>query len=138
MIKEPTHILDTSSSCIDLMFTSLPNLIIDSGVHSSVHRNCHHQIVYAKFKSEITYPPHYLRYVWHYEDANIELVRGAIYKINWTKAFSNTRVHEKLNIFNSTILNILSNFFPHEILTCDDKGPPWLNKKIKKNNSRKK
>ena len=37
VIKEPTHILDTSFSCIDLIFTSQPNLIIESGVHSSLH-----------------------------------------------------------------------------------------------------
>ena len=42
VIKEPIHILDTSSSCIDLIFTSQPNLIIESGVHSSLHSNCHH------------------------------------------------------------------------------------------------
>ena len=45
VIKEPTHILNTSSSCIDLIFTPLPNLIIDSAIHSSLHPNCHHQIV---------------------------------------------------------------------------------------------
>ena len=39
--------------------------------------------------------------------------------------------NEKLNIFNITILNILSNFIPYEILICDDKNPPWFNKKIK-------
>ena len=131
VIKEPTHILNTSSSCIDLIFTSLPNIIIDSGVHSSLHPNCHHQIVYAKFNLEIIYPPPYLREVWHYKDANIELIRRAINGFNWTRAFSNTSVNEKVNIFNNTILNILSNFIPHEILTCDDKDPPWFNKKIK-------
>ena len=40
-------------------------------------------------------------------------------------------VNEKVNIFNKTILNILINFIPHEIITCDDKDPPWFNKKIK-------
>ena len=30
IINEPTHILDNSSSCIDLIFTSQPNLIIES------------------------------------------------------------------------------------------------------------
>ena len=49
VIKEPFHILDTSSSCIDLISTSQPNLIIESGVHSSLHLNCHHQIIFAKF-----------------------------------------------------------------------------------------
>ena len=37
----------------------------------------------------------------------------------------------KVNISNNIILNILSNFIPHEILTCGDKDPPWSNKKIK-------
>ena len=38
-----------------------------------------------------------------------------------------------MEIFNSTILNILSNFIPHKFVACDDKDPPWFNKKIMKN-----
>ena len=57
VIKELPHILDTSSSsCTDLIFMSQPNLIIESGVHSSLHSNCHHQIIFAKFNIEILYP----------------------------------------------------------------------------------
>ena len=52
MIKEPTHILDTSS-CIDLILTSHPNLIVEPGVHLSLHSSCYHEIVYAKFNLEI-------------------------------------------------------------------------------------
>ena len=33
VIKEPIHILDTSSLCIDFIFTSQPNLITEFGVH---------------------------------------------------------------------------------------------------------
>ena len=32
---------------------------------------------------------------------------------------------------NSTILNILRNFIPHEFVTCDDKDPTCFNKKIR-------
>ena len=28
-------------------------------------------------------------------------------------------------------LNVLSNFIPHEVIVCDDKDPPWFNRKIK-------
>ena len=35
LIQETTHILTDSSSCIDLIFTSQPNLVMESGVHSS-------------------------------------------------------------------------------------------------------
>ena len=49
IIKELTYLLDNSSSCIDLIFTFLPNMVIDSGVHASLHSNCHHQIIFSCF-----------------------------------------------------------------------------------------
>ena len=61
IINEPTHISNTSSSCIDLIFTSQPNLITEFGVHSSLRPNCHHQIVFAKLNLHIVYLPPYLR-----------------------------------------------------------------------------
>ena len=63
ILKEPTHILSNLTSCIDLIFTSLPNLVMHSGVHPLVHPNCHHQIVFAKFNLTIFYPPSYKRLV---------------------------------------------------------------------------
>ena len=34
-------------------------------------------------------------------------------------------------ILNQTVLNVISNFIPHEVIVCDDKDPPWFNGKIK-------
>ena len=73
VIKEPKYILDNSSSCIDLIFTSKANLLIESGVHPSLHSNCHHQIVFFKSDWEIFYPHSYLHEVWYYKDAKTEL-----------------------------------------------------------------
>ena len=57
IIREATHLLESSSSCIDLIFTTRPNLVVESSVHPSLHLNCHHQIVFAKFNLQIYYPP---------------------------------------------------------------------------------
>ena len=51
------HILNNSSSCIDLLFTSQPNLVMGSGFHSLLHSNCHHQVIYGRFSLIIYYPP---------------------------------------------------------------------------------
>ena len=59
LISEPTHILQNSSSCIDLIFTDQPNLVINSGIKPSLHENCHHQITYVKFNLQMIYPPPY-------------------------------------------------------------------------------
>ena len=53
IIKEPTHILlhsyENLYSCVDVIFTIQPNIALESGVHHSLHQNCHHQITFAKF-----------------------------------------------------------------------------------------
>ena len=110
IIKEATHILESSSSCIDLIFTTLPNLVVESGVHPPLHLNCHHQIVFAKFHLQIYYPPPCPREIWHYKKVNTELIRRAITHFNWDRAFLKTNVNEKVSIFSNTIMNILSSF----------------------------
>ena len=77
LIQEPTHILNSSSSCIDLTFTSQQNSFIESGIHSLLHSYCQHQKVFAKFILSIFYPPPYEGTVWYYERANTELIRRA-------------------------------------------------------------
>ena len=115
IINEPMYILDTSRSCIDLIFTSQPDLVIKSGVHRSLHQNCHHQVIYAQFNLHIYYALPYCRKIGHNQDANTDLLGRAILQFNWDKAFSNTNINEKVYIFNSrTILNILCNFVSHE------------------------
>ena len=66
LISDPTHILQHSSSCIDLIFVNQPNLVIDSGIHPSLNQNCHHQIIFCKLNLKIEYPPPYAREVWDY------------------------------------------------------------------------
>ena len=122
IITEATHILESSSSCIDLIFTTQPNLMVESGVHPSLRPNCHRQIVFAKFNLQIYYPPPYPHEIWHYKQANTELIGRAITDFNWDRAFLNTNVNKKVSIFSNTIFNILSNFIPHETIVCDDKS----------------
>ena len=47
LIHEPTHIV----------FTSQPNLVAESGVQSSLHQNCDHQVVFARFNLKVVFPP---------------------------------------------------------------------------------
>ena len=84
-INELTHILNYSSSCIDLIFNSQPNLLIESGVQPSLHPNCHHQITFAKFNFDIVYPPPYE--IWHYQKTSIDLIKRSINSLDWEKRF---------------------------------------------------
>ena len=69
---------------------------MNSGVHSSLHSNCHHQIIHAKFNLKISYPPPYEQVVWHYQDANNDLIHRLISQFNWERAFSNKGVNTEI------------------------------------------
>ena len=131
LIQEPTHILNSSSSCIDLIFTSQPNLVMELRVHSSLHLTCRHQLVFAKFKLSILYPPLYERTVWFYKKSNPELIRRVINEFDWIKALSNVSIDKKVCYFTKTLLNVTHNFMPHERIVCGVRDLPWMNSEIK-------
>ena len=138
IIKEPTHILENSSSCIDLIFTTQSNMVLESGVHHSLHQNCHHQVIFAKFNLKVYYPPPYERTVFHYSQANVDHIHQAINLFDWENAFLYIDVDVQLFIFSNTVLNILNNYIPHETKICDDRDPPWMTTKTKEFVSQKK
>ena len=41
LINEPTHHTWNLPSCVDLIFALQPNLVMQSGEHSSLHKICH-------------------------------------------------------------------------------------------------
>ena len=100
IIEEPTHILNTSASSVDLIST---NLVIHFGVHPSIHPNSHHQVVFAKYSLSIFYAPPYNRLVWHYQQVITNHIKWAIELFGWEKAPSNLHIDKQVSAFNETI-----------------------------------
>ena len=132
LISQLTHLLPQTSSCIDLIFTDQPNLIVDSGVHSLLHSNCYHQITYCKLNLNIEYPPPYKRLVWNYNRENVEGIKKSIESVNWEVMFNNKSINKQVSIFIEILMNIFSNFTSNKLVTFDDGDPPWMNSFVKK------
>ena len=111
---------------------------MDSEVHPTLHSKCHHQIIYAKLNLKIEYPPPYTRKIWNYSRSETDLINRSIESFDWSKLFSGKNVHEKVEVFHKTLLNIfLHNFIPNKIIVCDDRDPSWMNDEIRKMIKRK-
>ena len=91
-------------------------MVVNSGVHSSPHANCHHQIVFEKLDLKIYYSPPSEREIWHYEETDSILIRRAIHEFNWKRNLSDLNVDEQVTVFNRAILNIMRNFIPMKLL----------------------
>ena len=110
---------------------------MDSRVHPILHSKCHLQIIYSKLNLKIEYLPPYTHKIWKYNRSETDLINRSIESFDWSKLFSGKNVHEQVELFNKTLLNIFHNFIPNKIILCDDRDPPWMNDEIKKMIKRK-
>ena len=92
LINSATHIIGNSSSCIDLIFTQQPNLVTSSGVHASLHNNCHHQITFAHINHFIEYLPPNHRFIWDYSNVDILNSRKSVSSINLSHLFFDNHI----------------------------------------------
>ena len=83
IISEPTHFMrdDCKPSCIDLIITDQPNLVLDSGVRGSLDPAVKHQIVFCKINFKLPPPPKYERKMWHFNRANCDMIKIPLNKL---------------------------------------------------------
>ena len=131
-ISESTDFMGDSKSCIDLIFTDQPNLIVDSGLYPSLHEQCHHQIVYGKLSvSNVAFPSH-TRRVWYYDKVDIVAIMKSIEKFHWHQHLEKiTCPNDQVKFLNEVLLNIYSNFTPNKVKTIRPRQAPWVTHTVK-------
>ena len=132
IIDKPTHIVNNSMSCIDLIFCTNTNVISKHGVDVSIFEKCHCNIVFGKIDIRVPLPPVYLHEVWDYSKANAENIKKAISSFNCHKAFENLSIDAKVELLNEIFRKIFRNYIPNKKIKCDYCQPPWMNDNIKR------
>ena len=122
IIEEPTHILGNSLSCIDLIITDQPNLFVDSGVHSSLYANSHHQIVFGVVNLPVSRPPPYKRTVWEHDKAEIDMINHDLSGMNWSEMFDGPDVNQAVDLFTTLFLSVIARHVPNRETTCSDRN----------------
>ena len=88
--------------------------------------------MFARLNLKVVFPLPYEHEVRHFKKATVDHTRKAIDGFQWEKSFENINVNEMVHLLNRTIKNTLHDFIPHEIITCDDRDPPWINSSIRR------
>ena len=98
IISEPTNFQPGKRpSCIDLIVTDQPNLVLESGTRLSLDSTCHHQIIHCRVNFKIPPPPPVDRKIWHYDKANTAAIRSSMLNFPWNEQLSlNSDVNSKL------------------------------------------
>ena len=128
LLNEPTNFeTNKNPSCIDLIFTDQPNCVIESGTRPSLDNLCRHQITYCPMNFHISSLPSFERKIWHFDRANITLIRRSISSFPWSEVLNgNPDTNWQAKAFTEILLNIMSNFIPNKKVTIKPKDPPWM------------
>ena len=78
LINKPTHFINGTSSCIDLIFCSNVSFIRNYGIEQSIYEKCHHNITYGTLDFNVPLPPLYYRDIWDYKNSDTESIQKAI------------------------------------------------------------
>ena len=132
-MSEPTNFTPGKNpSCIDLIVTDQPNLILNSGTRPSLDSKCHHQIIHSKINFKIPPPPPTERKMWHYNKANTDAIIKSMKSFPWAKHLSlNTDTNWQVKQFHQIFFNIMSNFIPNDTKKIIPRDSPWINKSLK-------
>ena len=87
---------------------------MNSGVHSSLHPNCHHYIVHSRFNLNIYSPPPYQRLIWGYKKVDSTKIRKVLYMVNLQRLFDKKDLNVQIIALNETILNVFRNYLPNK------------------------
>ena len=133
VISEPTNFEPGKKhSCIDLIVTDQPNIILDSGTRAPLDPYCHHQITYCKVNFRIPPPPPLERKIWHFNRANTAAIKRSMKNFPWGQHLSlNRGPNWQVKTFTDTFLNILTNFVPSETKRFVPRNPPWITRSLK-------
>ena len=126
-----TEAHNKNPSCIDLVITDQPNLILDSGTRVSLDPYCHHQIIYCKVNFRIPPPPTLDRTIWHSNRTSLVAIKKSMINFPWFELILNMDINWQVKTFTEIFLNIMSNYIPNETKRFVPRDPLWITKPIK-------
>jgi len=131
LIHEPTRIVNSRRSCIDLIFSLNPNLIIDAGVRPKISDLCDHSPIYATLKYTTTRPKAYKRWVWDFKRGDYDSLRQCLLYAQWNCCYADRDVNTTVNNWMSLFLECIEAYVPHYETTIRPQDKDFMNSSLR-------
>ena len=129
-INEPTHFTKNSSSCIDLISSTDPNVIdlIHVGQPFLSVNVRYHCPIYDIFKVPKTLHRCFMRRIWLYDRGNYNQYREKLQRGDCDELInSGNSLDDLCESFSNVILQAAGESISNKIITVRKTDPPWMN-----------
>ena len=129
LIREPTR----GNNLLDLLFTSTPNLFLDTGVYPPLP-GLDHCIIYGTFKVTYLTSKPYFKHIWKLDECDyINLNEFYHDKFSdYENTFLDMSPHECVNELTGTIIEGMGHHVPHKFIKIRPNDKPWFMPNLRK------
>ena len=131
LISQPTRFGNTSSSCIDLIFTDIAHLFKSVDVLPPIS-NCDHCPIVGHLQINCARHKAYKRHVWNYKRGDYDKFRALLNNEHWESVLSKASVNEMCTEFTEVFSLIASECVPNYVCTIRPRDKPWINNTVRK------
>jgi hypothetical protein len=115
LIKQPTHMTNTSRTCLDIIASTCPDLITASGtLKPSLSNHCP---VYVCLKTVKPKLRTFKRTIWKTENVDWDALNQDLETQDWNPIFSEPNTDSIIKSWTKTYLNIVSKYIQKKIVT---------------------
>jgi exonuclease III len=128
-VHEPTRITATSSTILDQIVTSRPNLVTDVKIEPPISTNDHCTVTASLNLKPKTDPP-FQRLMWNYKKADIVGLKNYLSQADWTSCFLSNDVNLVAQHWSEILLNGAREFIPNHMVLIRPKDTQNLKCKV--------
>jgi hypothetical protein len=132
LIHTPTRIVNSTKSCIDLIFTTNPNIVTATGVRQKITDACDHCPIFATLKYSIPRPKAYKRWVWDFKRGSYENLRQCVLQAEWNSCFVDRDVNATVENWMSLLEKCAEAYIPHYEATIRPRDKDFMNSSIRR------
>ena len=123
LINEPTRL----NSLLDLIITDSPGYVDNYGTLPPIS-NIDHRIIFGSLTIKNLLPPKIHRSVWHYNNADFQLINQELTEAPWDTAYAlYDNIDDILDFYYSLIDSIMEEHIPKRNITKNKHDKPWMN-----------
>lgn len=130
LITEPTRVCNGSSTCIDVIAVSCPDLVCLAGTIDA--KISDHHGIFCNLNEKSPRPKTYKRLIWKYEHGNYNDLNESLSQIDWSEEFQNLDVNEMLTKWSQLFIYNARKYVPTQLVTIRPGEPPWMSNQLRK------
>ena len=130
VVQEPTRITSTSATCIDLIITNRPNLILDVNVLPNFCSD--HCPVSVDINIKTSKQMCYKRKVKKYDHADFNSISNEIENTDWSNLFDSKAINENYSNFVSILNEVCDKHIPTKTVVIRPDDKPFMNGSIRR------